>query len=535
MSISGKPIIGACPLRSSRGFAAVVCTLLLAFRVAQAVTVSENFDTWTGAEAWGDHTNAAGWSVSDGKIAETNGAPSPEQCLWLNELAASTTSWIDSPQTPWPVGSVSYWCANAVGGFNIFEVQYSRDGSNWTAVAVVSNTATAWTEYTHDIGPLPPGHIRIRKTDDDRYPRTTQLLGLDSIRLLPPAAQAYTNIAMRQLEPSSRGTPLIISEIMYHPAVLSPSNGMEFVELFNTEPVDHDISGFKLSGDIAFTFPSNSILPARSFLVVARDPDELAAAYGTSDVAGPYVGDLPNSSGRVRLRHRQDAILLDVEYSDQAPWPVAADGAGHSLVLSYPDFGEASPKAWSASRLIGGSPGAHDSVTNTIEDHIVINEFLAHTDPDTDSIELFNAGNDDVDISGWHITDDPDLPGFTIPAGTVLGPREHIDYEEDQLGFRLSMSGDDIYVWNQSHSRIVDAVRFAAQQNGVATGRYPDGSPGFHELQSPTMGSANAPLWIRDVVINEIMYNPISGSDDDEYVELYNRGSGTVDLDYWRF
>jgi hypothetical protein len=38
-----------------------------------------------------------------------------------------------------------------------------------------------------------------------------------------------------------------------------------------------------------------------------------------------------------------------------------------------------------------------------------------------------------------------------------------------------------------------------------------------------------------DVVISEIMYNPISGDADDEYVELYNRSSGVVDLGGWRF
>ena len=37
------------------------------------------------------------------------------------------------------------------------------------------------------------------------------------------------------------------------------------------------------------------------------------------------------------------------------------------------------------------------------------------------------------------------------------------------------------------------------------------------------------------VVFNEIMYNPISGDDDDEYVELYNRAKSAVDLSGWSF
>src|ERR1019366_5168749 len=44
----------------------------------------------------------------------------------------------------------------------------------------------------------------------------------------------------------------------------------------------------------------------------------------------------------------------------------------------------------------------------------------------------------------------------------------------------------------------------------------------------------NAPILISDVVINELMYNPISGNDDDQYVELYNRSTNTINLGGWQ-
>jgi hypothetical protein len=66
----------------------------------------------------------------------------------------------------------------------------------------------------------------------------------------------------RQQYPSSRATPLIISEIMYHPPAVAGEEA-EFVELFNTEPVTQDISGFRLGGQISFEFPINTGIPAK--------------------------------------------------------------------------------------------------------------------------------------------------------------------------------------------------------------------------------------------------------------------------------
>ena len=52
----------------------------------------------------------------------------------------------------------------------------------------------------------------------------------------------------------------------------------------------------------------------------------------------------------------------------------------------------------------------------------------------------------------------------------------------------------------------------------------------FYRLAARTLGTTNGPVASDFVVINEIMYDPISESDDDQYVELYNRGTNAVDL-----
>jgi hypothetical protein len=188
--------------------------------------------------------------------------------------------------------------------------------------------------------------------------------------------------ALEPIGPSSRNTGLIFSEIMYHPRL---SNTLEFIEILSTLPNTEDLTGWRISGDVDYAFPAGTQIRPGQFLVVARNPQALqAAAPNLSGVLGPWAGAetnaLPDNEGTVRLRNRGGAVLLEVVYEGNPPWPTAADGAGHSLVLSHPSWGEASPRAWSPSAWIGGSPGALDPVAAEGTDSIVINEFLAHTD-----------------------------------------------------------------------------------------------------------------------------------------------------------
>jgi hypothetical protein len=348
----------------------------------------------------------------------------------------------------------------------------------------------------------------------------------------------FGNTAMRQLSPSSEGSPLIISEIMYHPADSPDTNSMEFIEIFNTEPVDQHIGGFRISGDVDYTFPPDTKITYRSYILVARNPDAVEQAYGLQNVFGPFIGNLPNNGGTIRLRDRRSGIVQEVNYDDDQPWPVAADGSGHSLQLARPDYGEGDVRAWDASAFVDGSPGTFDPRPDSPLRSVVINEFLAHTDlPDTDYIELYNTGTQAVDISNCGLSDTLVANEFFIPPATILQPGDHVVFDQATLGFSLRSGGDEIYFWASGFSNMLDAVRFDAQANGVPTGRFPDGAPVFHALAAQTPGTANtgAGLLTHDVVINEIMYAPLSNELRDEYVELYNRGAAPADLSNWRF
>jgi len=350
-----------------------------------------------------------------------------------------------------------------------------------------------------------------------------------------PATLAYAP-TLEPLGPSNRRTGLIFSEIMYHPPERPDGKDLEFIEIYNAEAIFVDLTGWRLAGAINYTFPSGFKLEAGEFAVIAADPTAIEAKYGVRRVLGPYDGRLNNAGDTVRLLTQAGAVRLEVEYSPNPPWPVSADGAGHSLVLARPSFGEDDLRAWSASERIGGSPGEVDTMTANPWSGVVINEFLAHTDdPVLDFVEFYNGSSLTVDLSGCFLSDDASTNKFRIPDGTQLAPRSFVSFDQNQLGFALGSEGETIYLVSADRTRVLDAVRFGGQENNVSTGRYPNGAPAIRRLATPTPGTANTSVRVEDVVINEIMYHPVSDDDEDQYVELHNRSSASIDLSGWRF
>src|SRR6266511_764402 len=67
--------------------------------------------------------------------------------------------------------------------------------------------------------------------------------------------------------PSSRRTGLTISEIMYHPTNRVDGKDLEFIEIYNSQPFFEEISGYRLSGTVEYTFSTNTTIQARSYLV----------------------------------------------------------------------------------------------------------------------------------------------------------------------------------------------------------------------------------------------------------------------------
>ncbi|MDP6082685.1 MAG: lamin tail domain-containing protein [Verrucomicrobiota bacterium] len=177
--------------------------------------------------------------------------------------------------------------------------------------------------------------------------------------------------------------PVVIHEIMYHPAPLPLGAGTpddEFIELRNithtTVPLYdplHPGNTWRIDGGAAFEFPNDFKLPPGGYVVLIEfnpttNPDKaasLAKRHGIPEdvpILGPLRGQLANGGDTVSLYkpdppqglQHDDAgfvpyILVDqVIFSDTVPWPGDADGLGASLQRTSGTVFANDPVNWKA-------------------------------------------------------------------------------------------------------------------------------------------------------------------------------------------
>ena len=168
---------------------------------------------------------------------------------------------------------------------------------------------------------------------------------------------------------------LVVSEMMYHPAGPTPAqvalgyteDDFEFIEIKNTAAAPVDLTDVRFTKGINFDFaPATTVAPG-AFLLLVRNQAAFESRYGTGKpVAGTFATDkLSNDGEEIKLSYGAGTAIRSFVYSDDAPWPLTADGDGPALVLIAPNTRPDHTIAanWRASWMPGGSPGADDLLT----------------------------------------------------------------------------------------------------------------------------------------------------------------------------
>jgi len=334
-----------------------------------------------------------------------------------------------------------------------------------------------------------------------------------------------------------------ITELMYHPAPpgesespdLYAEDDFQFLELQNISGHTLNLAGLRLADGVDFTFPALDLAAGQRVLVVAN-PDAFALRYPafTGQIAGRFTGYLAHSGERIVLDAGLDGIVQDFKFKDG--WYDHTDGEGFSITVRnasqdltlWSDF-----DGWRPSAALGGSPGQADTDHNP--GAVVINEVMAHTDADPpaglgDWVELANTTAAPIDVSGWYLSDDPDnLTKFRIPDGTPPIPAGGcaVFSQRYHFGSALAFSelGDTVLLTSAAPGGGPGGYResetFGATDREVTLGRFikSTGGKDFVAMISPTPGGANTGPLIGPIVFSEVMYNPATGH---EFVELLN-------------
>lgn len=164
-----------------------------------------------------------------------------------------------------------------------------------------------------------------------------------------------------------------------------------------------------------------------------------------------------------------------------------------------------------AARYPPGAPDAADGYhVGYTPPALVINEFLASNDRVNsdeageydDWVEIYNAGETPVSLSGLYLADHLDDPRrWQFPAGTELAPGAHLliwcdnDPEQGALHtpFKLAREGEAVglFAANAYGNIPLDYLTYGMQTPDTSYGRRPDGGATWVFFKSPTPGGPN--------------------------------------------
>ncbi|PKN54415.1 MAG: hypothetical protein CVU56_26730 [Deltaproteobacteria bacterium HGW-Deltaproteobacteria-14] len=202
----------------------------------------------------------------------------------------------------------------------------------------------------------------------------------------------------------------------------------------------------------------------------------------------------------------------------------------------------------------GGAPAVIDGPA------LVINELLPNpdgTDTPEEYIEVVNASDVAIDLTGWHLGDAASDFRHVFTGG-VLEPGDAVVVygganaaEPERLvastgNLSLNNASETVTLFSPADVA-VDSVSYSGADSGQAYNRVTDGVGGALVLHS-ALAPAGAPRspglrvdgtpWLTPgqplVIINELLPNPAGTDLGQEYVELVNMGLAPADLTGWR-
>ncbi|MFN5622087.1 MAG: lamin tail domain-containing protein [Flavobacteriales bacterium] len=261
---------------------------------------------------------------------------------------------------------------------------------------------------------------------------------------------------------------------------LPPNHPQHFVEIYNAEAFDVDISNWQLQHGMSLTFPAGTVIGANNYLVVTT-PNQSTYTPSYNRVLLPTNDNL-SSFDSLALRNNSGVLVDFIKWTWNATdWPTTAFNVFASVCLSDPLLDNSNGANWCHSAEFYGSPGADNTCRvlgcnnaiacnyqpesnydngscifctcgyecgcmdsealnynpnaqwygepcDFVNYDILINEVKGGNSANN-FVELYNNDDVTVDISGYRLQDDNCCNygyDFYFPQGTSIAPGEYI-------------------------------------------------------------------------------------------------------------
>jgi hypothetical protein len=268
---------------------------------------------------------------------------------------------------------------------------------------------------------------------------------------------------------------IVINEICYNPPDLTAASGSkQWLELYNRGAAPVNLSGWSFGSGITYAF-GNTTIPAGGYLVVAKDPAALLAAFPGTPVVGPYDANLAGSGERILLLDAFGNPADDLSYVDGGRWPGAADSEGSTLELRDPRSDNSLPEAWAASdessrrtwqtytyrataaaSSVGPDGQWREFVFGLLDSgDVLLDDITVTESPDIAPVAMITGGDFESGLAGWRflgnhrhaqLVTDPASPGNTVLHLSSKGPTEHMhNHVETTLAAGRSVVNGRIY------------------------------------------------------------------------------------------
>ncbi|MBU0713039.1 lamin tail domain-containing protein [bacterium] len=271
--------------------------------------------------------------------------------------------------------------------------------------------------------------------------------------------------------------------------------------------------------------------------VLAFDPEELLKVELMLNTGSGYSAVLMNDNGT-----GSDAVAGDSIFSAAIPaqsnstlvkyYAVATDNV--SQIDTWPNE---APQNYHAYTVGYKPPKLRVTEVLAINDHVITDGAGEYDD----WFEIHNEDNITVNIAGMFVSNSlGNSREFQLPSRNLV-PDEYLliwaDNDEDQgslhANFKLSSSGEDVALFESiDHGNVlIHGWKYGVMSPDISMGFIPGNANAPEYLRNPTPNDSNEDSDIySDICINEFQTTSNFGGPQDDWVEVYNRGSVAFNL-----